>query len=264
MNKVVLLTLIGTLALTTGGCSFFSSFADTQEKLREETSQSNPLKTDSTQAQLETTDEDFADLELAKLETEKLPEIAGLIPATDPDARVRSSIRGRNDPFSVVALNPRLKMKEDANKLKKEPAKSSTIANQNNYGRYTQARPDPSYTTPEVSAPPEAFEPTLANDVVVSGMYEANGKIRLIVKAPEETSSRYVEVGQYLSNGQVLVKRVDRNRYSNPKVILEQSGMEVAKTIGEDVADGESISSLPPAPSPDWGTAISLRASQSP
>ncbi|MFM2314241.1 MAG: hypothetical protein RLZZ04_3517 [Cyanobacteriota bacterium] len=263
MNKVVLLTLIGTLALATGGCSFFSGFADSQEKLREETAQSNPLKTDSTQAQIETTEEDFADLELAKLETESLPEIAGLIPATDPDARVRSSVRGRNDPFSVVALNPRLKLKEDANKLKKESAKpASAIANQNRYGRYTQARPDRSYNNPEVSAPPEAFEPTLANNVVVSGMYEANGKIRLIVKAPEETSSRYVKVGDYLSNGQVLVKRVDRNRYSNPKVILEQSGMEVAKTIGEDATDGESISSLPPAPGHDWGTAISLRANQ--
>ncbi|MGL5835915.1 MAG: hypothetical protein ACRC1Z_22195 [Waterburya sp.] len=262
MNKVVLLTLIGTLALATGGCSFFSGFADSQEKLREETAQSNPLKTDSTQAQLEATDEDFADLELAKLTTENLPEIAGLIPATDPDARVRSSVRGRNDPFSVVALNPRIKIKEDAKKLKKESAKPSTVANQNNYGRYTQMRPDPSYNNPEVSEPPEAFEPTLANNVVVSGMYEANGKIRLIVKAPEETSSRYVEVGQYLSNGQVLVKRVDRNRYSNPKVILEESGMEVAKTIGEDATDEESISSLPPAPGHNWGTAISLGASQ--
>jgi hypothetical protein len=259
MNKVVLLTLIGTLALTTGGCSFFSNFADSQEKLKEETAQSNPLKTDSTQAQLETAGEDFADLELAKLETENLPEIAGLIPATDPDARVRSSVRGRNDPFSVVALNSRLKIKEDAKK--KEPAKpSNTIANRNSYGDNTQTQADRGYTAPEISAPPEALEPTLANNVVVSGMYEANGKIRLIVKAPEETSSRYVEVGQYLSNGQVLVKRVDRNRYSNPKVILEQSGMEVAKTIGEDATDGESISSLPPAPDHNWATAISLRA----
>jgi hypothetical protein len=258
MNKVVLLTLIGTLALTTGGCSFFSNFADSQEKLKEETAQSNPLKTDSTQAQLEAAGEDFADLELAKLQTENLPEIAGLIPATDPEARVRSSVRGRNDPFSVVALNSRLKIKEDAKK--KEPAKPSNPIAQNSNGRYTQARPDRSYNNPEISAPPEAFEPTLANNVVVSGMYEANGKIRLIVKAPEETSSRYVRVGDYLSNGQVLVKRIDRNRYSNPKVILEQSGMEVAKTIGEDATDGESISSLPPAPDHNWATAISLRA----
>jgi hypothetical protein len=262
MNKVVLLTLIGTLALTTGGCSFFSNFADSQEQLREETAQSNPLKTDSTQAQLEKAEEDFADLELAKLETESLPEIAGLIPATDPDARVRSSVRGRSDPFGVVAINPRLKIKEDIKK--KESAKpANAIANGNRYGRYSQARPEPNYSSsPEISAPPEVFEPTLANNVVVSGMYEANGKVRLIVKAPEETSSRYVEVGQYLSNGQVLVKRVDRNRYSNPKVILEQSGTEVAKTIGEDATSGDSISSLPPAPNRDWGTAISFKANQ--
>jgi hypothetical protein len=253
MNKVVLLTLIGTLALATGGCSFFSSLADQQKVLEEDTAKSIPTESDTTQAQLDAT-EDFADLELEPSATESLPEIAGLIPATDPDARVRSSIRGRNDPFSVVALNPRIKIKEEAKQIKKKAAKPpKTIASPQN-----QVNPD--YSNQAVSAPPEPPEPTLARNVIISGMYEANGRTRLIIKAPEETSSRYVEVGQYLSNGQVLVKRIDRNRSSNPRVILEQSGVEVAKTIGEDLTNGNNISSLPTAtPSYDWGTAISLR-----
>lgn len=252
MNKVVLLTLIGTLALTTQGCSFFSSFADSRQDLAENTPKSIPVETDTTKAQLEAA-EDFADLELEQSETESLPEIAGLIPATDPEVRVRSSIRGRIDPYSVVALNPRIKIKEEAKQVKKEAAKPpKTIASSPQKVSYD-------YSNQDVSAPPEPPEPTLARNVVVSGLYEAKGKIRLIVKVPEESSSRYVEVGQYLSNGQVLVKRIDRNRYSSPKVILEQSGVEVAKTIGEDLTDGNNLSSLPATPSYDWGTAVSLK-----
>ncbi|MBW4533599.1 MAG: hypothetical protein KME09_06635 [Pleurocapsa minor HA4230-MV1] len=256
MNKVVLLTLIGTLALTTQSCSFFSSMADSQKVLEENTPKSNPVETDTTKAQLQA-EEDFADLELEQSEKESLPEIAGLIPATDPEVRVRSIIRGRNDPFSVVALNPRIKIKEEAKQPKKEVAKQPS-ANRDNYTSNLQNQGDSNDTNP-ISAPLEIIEPTIANNVVISGLYEAKGKIRLIVKAPDEETSRYVEVGQYLSNGQVLIKRIDRNRYSSPKVILEQSGIEVAKTIGEDLTNDNNLSSLPTTPSYDWGTAISLK-----
>jgi hypothetical protein len=262
MNKVVLLTLIGTLTLTTQGCSFFSSFADSRQKLEESSAKSISVKPDTTQAQLEAT-EDFADLELEHSATESLPEIAGLIPATDPEVRVRSSIRGRNDPFSVVALNPRIKIKEESKQLKKEAAKPPKMI-----ASFPQNQVNPDYSNQAVSAPPAPPEPTLAKNVVVSGIYEANGSTKVIVRSPEETTSRYVEVGKCLpktnqkddekcSNQQVLVKRVD---LSSSTVTLEQSGQEVPKTIGEDATDGESISSLPPAPGHDWVTAISLRA----
>jgi hypothetical protein len=255
MNKIVLLTLIGTLALITQGCSFFSSFADSRKELEENTAKS-PVETDTTKAQLEA-EEDFADLELEQSDQESLPEIAGLIPATDPEVRVRSIIRGRNDPFSVVALNPRIKIKEEAKQPQQEVVKQPAV-NRYNYTSNLQNQGS-SNDTNLISAPPEIIEPTLANNVVISGLYEAKGKIRVIVKAPEEENSRYVEVGQYLSNGQVLVKRIDRNRYSNPKVILEQSGVEVAKTIGEDLTNSNNLSSLPTTPTDDWGTAISLK-----
>ncbi|NJL52178.1 MAG: hypothetical protein HC930_08105 [Hydrococcus sp. SU_1_0] len=251
MNKVVLLTLIGTLALVTGGCSFFSNFADSQQELREETAQSTPVEAGTTQAQLQTTQEDFADLELEQLKTQSLPEIAGLIPATNPDDRARTSIRGRNDPFSGVALNPHIKIKEDENKpAPKVAEKPSNVIASRDYN--TQDRYSDRYQ--DVSAPPAAPDTNLAMNVVVSGIYQANGRTKLIVKAPEESSSRYVEVGDYLSNNQVLVKRVD-----DSQVILEQSGEEVTKTIGEAMTDGNSISALPPAPSSNWGNAISLR-----
>jgi hypothetical protein len=54
-----------------------------------------------------------------------------------------------------------------------------------------------------------------------------------IVKAPNEVTSRYVKVGQRLSNGQVLVKRIEMGEGSEPIVVLEENGVEVSKLVGE-------------------------------
>lgn len=249
MNKVVLLALIGTVAFLTEGCSIFSNFADSRKELEENTAKPIPVKVNTAQAEpQESEPEVFADLE--EEEIEPLPEIAGLIPATNPDVRVRNSVRGRNDPFAVVSLDPRIEIE-----LEEEDSQSNTA----NRGRNTTPIFDDE-NNEELNLPePEIFLPTLAQDVVISGMFEANGRTRLIVQAPEESSSRYVEVGQYLSNGQVLVKRIDNNSFSNPTIILEQRGIEVAKTIGSDLDSEDRVSSLPPAPPTNWGAAISLK-----
>ncbi|MEO0926197.1 MAG: hypothetical protein AAFY63_10030 [Cyanobacteria bacterium J06643_13] len=248
MNKVVLLALVGTLAFLTEGCSIFSNFADSRKELEENTAKPIPVKVNTAQAEpQESEPEVFADLE--EEEIEPLPEIAGLIPATNPDVRVRNSVRGRNDPFAVVSLDPRIEIE-----LEEEDSQGNTA----NRGRNTAPIFDDE-NNEELNFEPEIFLPTLAQDVVISGMFEANGRTRLIVQAPEESSSRYVEVGQYLSNGQVLVKRIDNNSFANPTIILEQGGIEVAKTIGSSLDSEDRISSLPPAPPTNWGAAISLK-----
>jgi hypothetical protein len=53
-----------------------------------------------------------------------------------------------------------------------------------------------------------------------------------IVDAPNEPSSRYVQAGQRLAGGQVLVRKIDANR-AEPVVILEQNGVEVSRAVGE-------------------------------
>ena len=53
-----------------------------------------------------------------------------------------------------------------------------------------------------------------------------------IVRSPLEPSSRYVSPGQRIANGQVLVKRIEV-RGSEPVVVLEESGIEVVKFIGQ-------------------------------
>jgi len=64
---------------------------------------------------------------------------------------------------------------------------------------------------------------------------------QIIVKAPNEDSSRYVRVGQRLSNGQVLVKRIELQG-SEPVVVLEQFGIEVIKSIGK---QGQPVAGRP-------------------
>ena len=240
MNKIVLLMLTGAAALLTQSCSFFADFADARKDLEKETSKPNPVQVNNAAQAQNTTEvdneEEFADLEQEVAPTE---EIAGLIPATNPDTRVRSIVRGRQDPFSTVTLTPRIEIEQEEVKSKAKQAVNSnrdSFNNRNNDDKLPEA------------PIAEVFEPKLAQDVVISGLYEAGGRTRLIVQAPEENNSRYVEVGQYLSNGQVLVKSIDHNHFPTPMVTLEQSGVEVIKTIGEtaeDSAKGSSVSSLP-------------------
>ena len=248
MNKVVLLTLIGTLAFVTEGCSIFSKFADSQKE--ENAVKPIPVRTNSAQTQPEDSESEVtSDLEE---EVEPLPEIAGLIPATDPETRVRTSVRGRNDPFSVVTLDPRIEIEE-------REEERLAIATPNRIDNRVSDRVDTNNNELDLPLPEEVFEPTLAQDVIISGMVETNGRTRLIVRAPEESSSRYVEVGQYLSNGQVLVKRIDKDHFPTPMIILEQSGIEVVKTIGDGLDRGDRLSALPAMPTQDWETAISLK-----
>ena len=255
MNRFVLLVLISSLAFVTEGCSYFSKFTEARKDLEKETAKPIPVRVNTAQTTPKETEELFADLE--EEEVEALPEIAGLIPATDPEARVRSSVRGRNDPFSILTLNPRIEIDEE----RRQDANKTANRGQTSNRVQTPAPRNNDNSLSDLPVPKEVFEPTLAQDVVVSGLFEADGRTRIIVQAPEESSSRYVEVGQYLSNGQILVKRIDKDHFPAPMVILEQSGVEVAKTIGSDLSsDEDSISSLPATtPSNNLSTAISFK-----
>lgn len=75
-------------------------------------------------------------------------------------------------------------------------------------------------------------EPEQARGVEITGVIQVGGVPSAIVKVPNEPD-RYVRVGQRLSNGQVLVKRIEMNRGPEPVVILEQYGIEVAKRVGD-------------------------------
>ena len=85
--------------------------------------------------------------------------------------------------------------------------------------------------TPQLPALPE---PSLARLVEVSGIVDVAGASpKAIVKAPNETSSRYVSPGERLSDGLILVKRIEMTGPGGPVVILEQFGVEVTRRVGD-------------------------------
>ena len=97
---------------------------------------------------------------------------------------------------------------------------------------------------------PQLPEPTLARTIEVTGVVEAGGVQSAIVKVPNEPA-RSVREGERLSNGQVLVKRIEVNRGPTPIVILEQFGQEVARQVGEGPSGAPA--EQPASPTAFWG-----------
>ncbi|MBD2293180.1 hypothetical protein H6G06_06690 [Anabaena sphaerica FACHB-251] len=77
---------------------------------------------------------------------------------------------------------------------------------------------------------PPPPQPEAAQAVLVSGVVLIGREPQAIIRVPDEPTSRYVQAGQRLGNG-VLIKRIEMNRGSEPIVIFEQYGIEVAKKV---------------------------------
>ena len=81
---------------------------------------------------------------------------------------------------------------------------------------------------PTFVAPPS---PTaLADGVEITGVVQAGDRVMAIIKAPEESTARYVNAGDTLSGGRVIEIRV--GQAGQPTVVLEQNGQRVTKSIG--------------------------------
>ncbi|AFY53534.1 hypothetical protein Riv7116_0959 [Rivularia sp. PCC 7116] len=103
---------------------------------------------------------------------------------------------------------------------------------------------------------PPPPQPKLAQAVLVSGVIQVGNRPQAIIKVPSEPTSRYVQAGQRLASG-LLVKRIEMNEGSEPVVVLEQYGIEVARMVGEaamgasepaTASTENSVSTLPPLP----------------
>jgi hypothetical protein len=209
----------------------------------------------------------------------------GLIESTKGDLRVDLAQKGRTDPFAEIikpigvpiAANSEQK---EVPKLPPLPTPQQTGTNQAQ-GRQN-GQPGVQLTTPPQPKPPltpvlptvlpqvvakEPVKPVLppapkpedAQAVLVSGIVVIGKEPQAIIKVPEELTSRYVQAGQRLGNG-VLIKRIEMNRGSNPVVVFEQFGIEVAKAVGEkpsaEPAKSEPAKSEPAQPAA--GVSISM------
>jgi hypothetical protein len=207
MRKVSLTVFVGILALLIGSCGSTPEANNSQET---QSSANPPEKTtSSTSANAEKNSD--VEVIIEPVETERNPAVSGLIASTNPDRRRQSITKGRQDPFGLISVQP----------VKVPLAQDGSNANNNKDVKKA--------VVPKVKQPPD---PVLAKSVIVTGVMTIGGNTKIIVKAPDEKFSRYVSLGQYLSNGQVLVKSIDMNQ-NPPVVVLEQFGIEVAKKVGE-------------------------------
>lgn len=98
----------------------------------------------------------------------------------------------------------------------------------------TDGLPESETFAPEL---PPLPEPTLANELVVTGVVTSKGISQAIVEGSDGKST-YVREGDYVANGQVLVKRIEASKGGPTLVVFEELGIEVVKNVGQ----GASVS----------------------
>jgi hypothetical protein len=165
---------------------------------------------------------------------EELPPVGMLPPdlirSTDPAQRRQEIEQNRTDPFSIIAPAPIVEIPEDAEDggTTRRPAAPGGLAPIPDLVPTT----GPTTIGPTTPVTPPPPQPDIARAVEVTGVVQVGNVPYAIVNAPNEPTSRYVRAGQMLSNGTVLVKRIDVFRGVEPVVVLEQYGIEVVRTVG--------------------------------
>lgn len=225
----ILLIIIGCLITTSCG-------APSSNQTTEETPPTAQIPPEPTQPQPEPIEETTS-LDNQDSQSQERVAVSGLIPPINPQERREAIARGTNDPFQPISTTPSITIRSNPD----------TEQGQDSSGQNNNLPPEP---PPETSAPapettevePESEEAvaSLAREVIITGIVEVGDTIQVIVKAPKEEFSRYVELGQYISNGQILVKAVEQIDRFEPVVILEESGIEVRRKIGENSTTQES------------------------
>ncbi len=201
----------------------------------------------------------------------KLTRGAALIQPTNPDERLKAIRSGRSDPFGALIsstagtagnqssgssnanssggsskkADPASAMAKSYNRFldrvgdsleeSADDSASSPVAvgpGSSSSGHLPEL-PTSSSSSSEVPPLPPLPQPDLAKGIRVTGVVVIGGMPRAIIKAPDETVSRTVGPGDRLSNGQVVVKRIDNRNPDEPLVIVEQYGTEVAIGVGK-------------------------------
>ena len=168
-----------------------------------------------------------------------------LITSTDPEERIRLVERDRPDPFDILRTTPIVEVPEEVLNPPAEPTPAAPSPATPSPATPSPSEPSPAEPDPPGDGelapipelvpfvPPPPPEPNTARAVTVTGVVQIGAVPYAIVNAPNEPHSRYVRSGQFLSNGQVLVKRINMSPgVVDPVVILEEFGIEVARQVG--------------------------------
>jgi hypothetical protein len=149
---------------------------------------------------------------------------AGKDPRNIDISQIPKSGIDRKLPKIAIALKPR----------SQSPNSTATIRSTSTSNIAIKPLPQPLKTP--VSSPivnPLKIEPKLARTVGVSGVIQVDGRTQVIVKLPNESFSRYVDVGSRISDGKIMVKRVEGEQTLSPIVVLEEKGVEIARRVGD-------------------------------
>ena len=114
MKKISFLALISILSLSVSSCSYMKEFGAKRQEL-EDTSKP-AIKVDAKgkdQAAEKAAKDPLAKAVEDAEELKREQDIIGLISPTNPEVRVRGSVRGRPDPFSTVAVKPQIEIEQE-------------------------------------------------------------------------------------------------------------------------------------------------------
>lgn len=165
--------------------------------------------------------------------------VPNLIPPTSSTAHVPQSEIGRTDPFATILVAPTVSFKPSSNpNTASNPAPVASVAPVPTLPSLPTVQTAPITEFPSVSVPNLPPPQRLSETIAISGVVEVGGRTSVIVQVPNEHTSRYVHVGDYMGNGQVLVKRVEMG--TEPMVVLEEDGSEVNRYVGS----GSSMAGL--------------------
>jgi hypothetical protein len=176
-----------------------------------------------------------------------------LIATTDKQARVDEleqkigvDSKQSRDPFTSTVINPVPKLETLLEKPKAPPNLRAAVVVR------TSSRPNKKVITPP--------DTKAAEGTKITGTVEVSGTIYAIIDAFGEPTSRYVRAGQMISNGRVLVKRIDTNS-EPPIVVLQQNGVEVLRAVGApvvgavDTQPADAAAAAPTSTTPQTTTA---------
>ncbi len=204
---------------------------------------------------------------------------ADLIRSTDPDGRARAVSRSRVDPFASLAIPPTpdpivvSPVAAAGNRVSNSGgsvaggAKSSGNSSDGSAGGRSggsaaaNARRAPTPPPVRVQAPnrplvlpspiaalPTIPRPVIALTVSVSGVVQLGNEPYAIVRSGSEPE-RYVRVGDRIAGGSVRVKRIETLAFE-PRVILEENGIEVSRPITSDSSGSPNEPNAPESPEP--------------
>ncbi|MGK7889674.1 MAG: hypothetical protein AB4042_10095 [Leptolyngbyaceae cyanobacterium] len=159
-----------------------------------------------------------------------------LILSTPPEERIQQVERDRPDPFDILQTTPIIEIPEEALLIPGPDGNDNEPDDDDLDPDFDILEPNDNLPLPELEElePPPPPEPVTARAVAVTGVVQIGPVPYAIVNAPNEPHSRYVRSGQLLSNGQVLVKRIELfPGVADPVVVLEEFGIEVTRQVGD-------------------------------